>query len=178
MGKLTVGQESSAPQTPSAGLRTLFPKSDGWYEINDQGLEKKVFSENVYGRDYIGESLTGADTNTTSSFKTYLGLAYPAGIAIAGYKYEIHFCALTRYSSTSRNHIVRIALDGSTLEEEITREPKDTGNDVRDPVGYTYVINGSALDNTGGFIDFDYRAQQNGDTARVYSCTLTFKRTT
>jgi len=176
MGKLTIKEESSNPQTPVSGNRTMYPKQDGWYEINDSGVVKNLFSDKVFGLNYIGQSSSGQDTNTLNSFKTYLGLSYPSGIATNGYKYEIEFHALTRYSTSGRNHICRIALDGNTIEEEISIEHKDTGSDIRFPIGYKYIIDGNQLNGNGGFIDFDYRAQQNGDTARVYSCTLTFKR--
>lgn len=176
MGKLTVKEELSNPQTPTSGNRTLYPKTDGWYEIDDSGVVRNLFSQNVYGLNYIGESSTGEDTNTINSFKTYLGFSYPSGIAVPGYKYEIGFNALTRYSTSGRNHICRIALDGNTIEEQISIEHKDTGSDIRFPVNYKYIIDGNQLNGNGGFIDFDYRPQQNGDTARVYSCTLIFKR--
>ena len=70
----------------------------------------------------------------------------------------------------------RIAIDGTTLEEELRIEHKDTGSDIRLPIGYNYIIDGSDLSNLGGFIDFDFKCQENGDTARVYSATITFKR--
>ena len=176
MGKLTVKEELSTPQTPSSGYRTIYPKADGWYEKSDLGVEKKVFSENVYGSNYIGISISGVDTNTLETFKTYLGLQYPAGIAQVGHKYEITFTALVGYSNVKRNVIGRVALDGTTLEEEISIELTDSGTDIRMPMGYKYVIDGGSLNVNGGFVDFDFRSQLLGDTSRVYSCTLTFKR--
>jgi hypothetical protein len=176
MGKLTVSELGVKPLAPSSGNRSLYPKADGWYDLDDQGIESSVSMNNVYGSEYLGESSVGGDTNTLNTFKTYLGLAYPAGLATIGHKYEIEFTALTRCSVVSRNHICRIALDGNTLETEIAIEHKDSGGDIRVPVGYKYIIDGSQLIPTGGFIDFDFRSQKSGDTSYVYSCTLTFKR--
>lgn len=174
----TINQPGRAtpPSPPAVGRFKRWVSSvTGKPMITDGGGNSYGY-ESVYGSDYIGGSAVGEDTNTTSTFATYLGFAYPAGTYTAGSKYEIEFVALIRYSVGTRNQNLRVALDSVTLEEEISFEHKDSGGDVRVPVGYKYIVDGAQLNGAGGFIDFDHRAQLNGDTSYVYSCTLTFKR--
>lgn len=37
-----VGTEIATPSTPSAGLRKIYPKTDGWYDLDDGGVETKL----------------------------------------------------------------------------------------------------------------------------------------
>ncbi len=39
---LHVSQLAGAPSTPPAGRRLLYPKSDGWYELDANGVETKL----------------------------------------------------------------------------------------------------------------------------------------
>lgn len=177
MGRITIKQETQIPATPTTGNRSLYAKADGWYEVDDQGTEVALFrAVNIYGTDYHYANDQYESTNTTTAYKTYTGLQYSSGLAVAGRKYEIDFCATVRYSSASRNHITRVALDGVTLEEELQFEPKDSGTDIREPIAYKYIIDGSQLSNAGGYVDFDFKSQSTDDTSRVYSATLTLKR--
>ena len=43
---------SSDPSSPPAGTRGLYPKSDGWYDINGDG-----FTEKIVGKSYVDEAL-------------------------------------------------------------------------------------------------------------------------
>lgn len=140
----------------------------------DSGITKTFKS--VYGSNLVtlNEFYTG--TSSSSSFSTYSGTTYSAGLGVSGQKYKISFCLLQRYSSLGRNFICRVAIDGSTLEQEISFENKDSGSDIRVPIYYFYIIDGSQLNNAGGFLDVDYRCQQDGDTATIYSCSLEFIR--
>jgi len=176
MGKLTIKEEIIAPQTPSNGNRSIYPKSDGWYEIDDQGTERKVFSETIHGLNYQFAKENFEDANNIQSWRTYASISYPAGIAVAGHVYEIVFSSIIRNSVTTRNHLNRITVDSIQLEEVIGFELKDSGSDVRQPIGYTYIIDAITLNGLGGLINYEFMPQQAGDTATIHSCTLTFKR--
>lgn len=175
-GTLNFPERSSTPSTPSTGRYKIWVSDvDGKPKITDDTGSTTGF-ENVYGQNFQYSSDQFEDTNTTEVPQTYTNISYPSGLATVGYKYEIHFSAITRYSTGTRNHMSRIAVDSVLLEEEISIEHKDSGPDIRHPINYTYIIDGSALNNAGGFIDFDFWAQLAGDTATIYSATLTFKR--
>lgn len=177
-GVITFLKRLTAPSAPAVGKTRLY--------IDDSGSKPEVKYINEDGNIYDLRSVYGSnletisefytDTSTSVNFKTYGGTTYAAGLAVAGQKYKITFSLLEKYSSLGRNFICRIALDGVTLEQEISFENKDSGSDIRIPVSYTYIIDGSQLNNAGGFLDVDYRCQQNGDTATVYSCSMEFIR--
>ena len=176
MGKITVSELLGQPNVPSSGLRSLYPKSDGWYDLDAQGVEKKVFSSSTYGSNYMFAQSTTRKTNTTSSFTNYITLNYPSGLAVSGQKYEVEFHALTNMSTTSKDHVTRVTLDGATLEQEIYIEHKDSGSKIRLPVTYKYVIDGVSLNTNGGTISLEFKSEKSGHTASIHSCTLTFKR--
>jgi len=44
MGKYTSGEEAVKPSNPSSGNRTLYPKNDGWYDLDALGTETKLGS--------------------------------------------------------------------------------------------------------------------------------------
>jgi hypothetical protein len=54
-------EQTSAPATPPTNSRKLYPKSDGWYDLDDQGTETKIGSD-------------GSGTVTS------VGLALPTGV--------------------------------------------------------------------------------------------------
>ena len=39
----------TTPSSPVVGSRGLFPKEDGWYDINDDGTAKKLATEDDIG---------------------------------------------------------------------------------------------------------------------------------
>lgn len=177
MSKIILNQTAQAPTAPAVGKATITLTTTNKVRITDSDGNSFIFEESsVYGSNSAYTKDQYYDTNTSTNYSTYTGLIYEAGLAVAGQKYEIEFSAIVNYSTASRNIKLRVALDGNTLEEEISVELKDTGTDVRVPMGYKYIVDGSVLNNAGGFVDFDFRSQQNGDTAKVYSATVTFKR--
>lgn len=38
-GRLNLSENSTTPATPDSGYRKLYPKSDGWYDLDDAGVE-------------------------------------------------------------------------------------------------------------------------------------------
>ena len=48
---ISVAQIASPPPLPIKGTRGLFAKVDGWYEIDDQGNEKKLGGNGTGGED-------------------------------------------------------------------------------------------------------------------------------
>jgi len=179
MSKIILTETVSPPSTPASSKMAMTVTATKRLRLTDDQGVSSEFGPTVpviYGQNYIGDSIEGEDTNSTETYKTYLGLAYPAGLAIAGRKYEIDFCSTFRFSTTGRNTMHRIAIDGTTVGVELEWEPKDTGSDIREPVNYKHIVDGSALNNAGGFIDYDFKTERSGNTVRVYSATLTFKR--
>lgn len=66
---LTIPEVSNSPLVPETGTRGLFAKEDGWYDIDSDGVTRKLGSNGAKNlRDGIGEnSLEGADNNENIS---------------------------------------------------------------------------------------------------------------
>jgi len=87
MGTYT-SDEQSTPSTPASGSRKLYPKTDGWYDLNSAGAEAKVG-----GASATLTTLTDAATISWAAahlavFKVTLGgnrtMAAPTGLANGG----------------------------------------------------------------------------------------------
>lgn len=62
---LTFTEQGSTPSTPAAGKRRIYPKSDGFYQLDSTGNERKVGSgAGGGGENYIGKDSTWTVTNT------------------------------------------------------------------------------------------------------------------
>lgn len=62
-GAVVQKELSTTPATPASGQRKIYPKSDGWYDLNDVGTETKLGSG--IGAASI-DDLTDVDTSTVS----------------------------------------------------------------------------------------------------------------
>ncbi len=56
-----VGQEISTPTTPASGYRKIYPKSDGWYDLDDAGNETQLG-----GGESLGYTTTATAAGTTT----------------------------------------------------------------------------------------------------------------
>jgi hypothetical protein len=62
------GTEQTLPSTPAAGIRLLYPKSTGWYDLDSAGVERLV----TYASIVIPFSITGALTTRTGPHRIYV----------------------------------------------------------------------------------------------------------
>jgi hypothetical protein len=82
-------EQGSDPATPASGNRTIYPKADGWYDIDDAGTVSGPFATQT-GQTKLLFSQTADKTvaNTTTPtglFGTGVGsLTLPAGLLAAG----------------------------------------------------------------------------------------------
>lgn len=71
---------ATTPSTPPSGQRSLYPKSDGWYDLSSAGVEKRLLS-GTSGISSYRAVLLGANGSLTS---TTAGKNDFAGITITG----------------------------------------------------------------------------------------------
>lgn len=176
MGRITIKQETITPSTPSTANRALYPKADGWYEMNDQGVERSLFSnDNVYGQEYFSAVKDTQDTiSGTLNYKTYLTLNYNDIQDSDTAKYVLKINVLWNHSSTGTDYRARTRLNGSIFGPGMKVEPKDTGSDQRIPYNMEIPLTGSEL-GASGSISYEY-GSSGGNTARTYYCFMQLVR--
>ena len=163
MGKITTSEEGVTPNTPSVGRRTLYPKSDGWYELDDQGVETKLYTSSVFGQDFLEASRSTSETNGDAVFDTYLSVTQTH--STIGAKYRIGVTVAWGMNTGSRNIQVAVVHDGNQLGV-LEVEAKDTGAEIRNwNTGFFYV---TETTNIAHPIEIQYRPEDSRDTATMY----------
>lgn len=168
MGQTQHGINGSKPSAPSVGRYSIYPKSDGYYIQNDQGVENKLALAGVgdsVGKVVAFQFFTSTATFTTEqpSFSTVYSFLTPS-LAVGTYVVEWLFTY--EPFSTSGNNIFKIA-EGATdfpVQVDMASEGKDTGSDIRDP----RLICGKLTVSAAGQKTINLRgSQQSGGTTVV-----------
>lgn len=171
MGKITTKEEASTPQTPASTMRSLYPKADGWYEIDDQGLETKLFSSSVFGVGFKEQAKATVETRSSNVYGNYLTMAHPT--TMVGAKYRIGVTVGWNYSSTSRKIYIELRHSGVRLGE-LVMETKDSSSLITNwTTSFFYFTETVAGTHD---IEINYRCQSNSDTATVFYAGLEFWR--
>ena len=164
MGKLTVTEENAKPQTPSPGNRSLYPKADGWYELNDQGTERLVFALPVFGQNF-NEAHNDVQATSTdgNNYQTHTSLT--TGSLDAGIKIRIGITMAWNMSTAGRNFEAELTIGGA-VANTMAMETKDTGADIRNWVTSFFYM---TVPSTGPLVmELNYGPQNNGDTATIF----------
>lgn len=115
MGKITVSEEVGTPQTPSTGLRSLFPKTDGWYEIDDQGIERKVFTDNNFGSLFSEVSNDQEMTNANKNAYVVHSLMTSEPFEI-GQKIRVGITSTWNIGDKKKNINIDLKINGSSAK--------------------------------------------------------------
>jgi hypothetical protein len=75
----------STPDTPSAGFRRLYPKTDGWYEKDSAGVESKFGDTPVQAF----SNLTAAASTNTTSEELLHSIQIPASRIVTGNVFQV-----------------------------------------------------------------------------------------
>jgi hypothetical protein len=121
-------EQGSDPATPASGNRTIYPKADGWYDIDDAGTVSGPFATQT-GQTKLLFSQTADKTvaNTTTPtglFGTGVGsLTLPAGLLAAGSVIRI---TMTGHYSTTGTPTFTLAvnLGGTELATTGAKSPQ------------------------------------------------------
>lgn len=177
-GVITFLKRLTAPPAPVVGKASIYIDDSGSEPspkiIDDSGI---VYGfESVYGSYYeYGQNLI-ASTNTTNTAQAYATASY-SGLESAGL-YEVGIGFTWGYSTAQRDFIGELNINGTGTVVGVTKtfrlEPKDTGADQRGWASGIIVLTGAELG--AGQAILQYRATNNGDTARIYDGLVTITR--
>ena len=120
----------------------------------------------VFGTEYSEIRSTVDATTGSGSFQPVLTLnteIVPTG------KYLISFFYNWGYSTVQRDFVAQIMIDDKNVIMVHQQEPKDPGVDQRNITSGSIPVE---LTQGSHKIELQYRAQQNGDTARIYNMNL------
>ncbi len=169
-GTLNFPTRSVPPSTPSTNRAKIWVGDDGKPQITTDDGQSKTF-ENVYGQNYTYSANEIPSTNSTNGFQSYLTLTYSGLDVSPGARYRVAVSFAWNYSVGQRNYIGQFNINGVDFGEPFSQEPKDTAADNRIWESLFVVLDGSEL-NANGFIGYNFRAQNNGDTATTYFARL------
>jgi hypothetical protein len=169
-GTLNFPQRSSAPSAPTTDRVKLYVDDLGDPKIIDDAGSIKGFSS-IFGQNYFYNSNELPSTNNTNSFQSFLTLSYSGLDSSASALYKASVSFGWNYSAAQRNYIGQFTLGGIQFGELFSQEPKDVGTDNRIWQSLSVTLSGADL-SASGFIGYNFRAQNNGDTATTYFCRL------
>lgn len=103
MSKITLANESGTPTTPDTGNWRLYPKSDGWYAMNDAGVE-------------IGPINTAAGLTITDTGGYYSSANVEGALAEIGARKKIIYYDETTLGSDGTFDFLGIPPSGALME--------------------------------------------------------------
>jgi len=133
MGTYTASQLTGNPPTPSPGNRTLFPKADGWYEIDDQGIVTKVFQSavNIHGTEYHDVEDYNPLSISSTIPTTYLSLT-TSSLPLGDYKVSFNF-------NWSYDDVTGTRANINVYENGVAHLPNDIQMETKDPTDIVHI---------------------------------------
>jgi hypothetical protein len=169
-GTLNFPKRNTAPSAPSTGRAKLYvDQLDKPKLIKDDGTI--VGFESNFGANYFYNSNEVPATNNTTGFQSFTSLTFSGLDSSPTALYRVAVSFAWNYSNGQRNYIGQFTVNNVQFGELFSQETKDTGGDIRHWQSLFVVVTGAEL-NAAGFIGFNFRAQQNGDTATTYFARL------
>ncbi len=169
-GTLNFPKRTTAPSTPSNGRSKIWVDSAGKPKITNDDGTTAGFEAN-FGANYFYNSNEIPSTNNTNQFQSFLTLTYSGIDTSPTARYRVAVSFAWNYSVGQRNYIGQFNINGVDFGEPFSQEPKDTAADNRIWESLFVVLTGAEL-NSAGFIGYNFRAQNNGDTATTYFARL------
>ncbi len=169
MGIYITDEEGVKPEKPNAGERSLYPKADGWYELDDQNIETAL-TQPIFGRNNelsLSENYTMSTSGTT--WDTYAGLQIPTG---KGGKYLVFASFYCRMNNTGRDAYARVSINGSTEGLEMKEELKDSSAVEQVPRVLMKIVSVS----DGDYIDLDFATEDSSSTITVKEAIIALWR--
>lgn len=127
MSKLTMKEESLTPSTPTTGKWRFYPKSDGWYVLDDTGTEVGPLGLGGGGGTYpcfVRCSVVTGDPNPTADYLAqtsiyafpYKGDTYAQwdGAAFASQAFTVQTLSLNASHTANSVYDIYLWLDGAT----------------------------------------------------------------
>lgn len=107
--------------TPASGRRAIYPKSDGWYDMDDAGVETPLKSNP--GQYLILTNDTGLDSTTSANETILKTVTIPANTLGVGSHLSIK--AIVEGTSTSGSYYFKIRIGGiaGTIVAECSGSP-------------------------------------------------------
>jgi len=160
MGLYQTDEETIKPNTPNSGERLLYPKVDGWYDLDDNDIETKL-TQPIFGRN-IDLSVFENYTMTTSgtSWDTYAGLQIPIGKAGT---YLVIANSIIRMSGASRDAWMRLSKNGTTVDLEMKEELKDPSSAQQVPRTLMKKVTLAE----GDYLDLDFATEDTSVTLTI-----------
>lgn len=169
-GTLNFPKRNTAPSSPSTDRAKIWVGDDGKPRItNDDGTTSGF--ESNFGANYFYNSNEITATNNTNTFQSFLTLTYSGLDNSASALYRVAVSFAWNYSVGQRNYNGQFTINNVQFGELFSQEPKDTAADNRLWESLFVVVSGADLA-SAGFIGYNFRAQNNGDTATTYFARL------
>ncbi len=165
-GTLNFPTRTTDPSTPATGRAKIYVDNFNKPKIKTDDGSIVGFESN-FGANYFYNANETPATNNTTGFQSFTSLTFSGleNSATALYRVAVSFA--WNYSNGQRNFIGQFTVNNVQFGELFQQETKDTGGDIRHWQSLFVVVTGAEL-NASGFIGFNFRAQQNGDTATLY----------
>jgi len=174
MGTITQKELASQASTPSTGYWRLYPKADGFYIVDDLGVESKIAVDggnlHVFGLNFkVTENYTVTQYSTTT-YQTYLTLVTD-NLVLGDYRVGYNY--VWSYNDVSGNYgIFDLYVNGvAHLPSPVQWETRNT-TDRPQSSGFVYLENVSGVKT----ITLQCKCQNNNDTLTVRSAYLEFWR--
>jgi hypothetical protein len=169
-GTLNFPKRASAPSAPSSGRAKIYvDQFDKPKIITDTGTI--VGFESNFGANYFYNSNETPATNNTTGFQSFTSLTFSGLDTSASARYRVAVAFAWNYSTPQRNYVGQFTVNNVQFGELFQMETKDQGADIRHWQSLFVVLTGAEL-GAAGFIGFNFRAQQNGDTSTTYFARL------
>jgi len=169
-GTLNFPKRNSPPSPPSAGRTKLYvDQFDKPKIIKDDGTIEGF--ESNFGANYFYNANETPATNNTATFQSFTSLTFSGLDTSPTALYRVAVSFAWNYSNGQRNFIGQFTVNNVQFGELFSQEAKDSNADIRHWQSLFVVVTGAEL-NTSGFIGFNFRAQQSGDTATLYFARL------
>lgn len=166
---ILIGQRSEPSGNPPTGKIYFWSENGVIYTKDDLGV---VRSQQIptFGQNY-SLSIFDNYTFTTSgtSWDTYTGFQCPSDKAG---KYLVICEAIIRMNSASYNAKSRLALNGSTVGENVSVEMKDSNSNNRNPIVFIKEVTLSS----GDYLDLDFATENSNSTLTVHEAALVLWR--
>lgn len=169
-GQITINQRATEPNAPGVGKIALAYNNvtgrwEGKLPNGDLVLFESLFGSTKVFADRQDDQTTTDGTNWTT-YLTTNGNNFPTDG-----RYVIFLSFFYGYSVDTRDFESRILIDGAQVGEILKLEGKDSGTDQRVPATIMAITTNN-LTNSNFQVQHQFKAQQNGDEARMYSSTI------
>ena len=166
MGDITVAVQGATPSSPSTNFRRLYPKSDGWYDLDEGGVESPLGGGGGVNRSQL---IHGGFFSTTGVNDPVPGLAFtpPAGT------YLVRFTGWGWPQGGDDSQEMQITIDGVIDTGSVRQIARDGGGTSNVRVGFAcetkVTVNGSQQ--IGASLSDD------GGTAQIFASTFVVQET-